>query len=336
MAMPCSCVAQETATFRADSNLVRVEVSATDRDGKPVAYLHAQDFVLLDKGNARPVQYIWREIGMPLTVGLIADVSGSQSRFIAEHRRSFSQFLEKVLRPQDRAFLVSVAGQAMLVSDFTNSADSLQSAVDSLGSRAGTPLGEPCPWPSAAARGSIVRAGGRGRFPMPGRRPFGCGGTALWNGIFAAARLKMRGIAGRKALIVLSDGMDTGSTHSLTDAIEAAQGTDTIVYSIFYGFASSSWIPMPFSGPVRKGVADLKRLSAETGGNYYKGPADGPAAIFAEIEEELRNLYVLGFTIPQAEQDGVFHKLEVKSKLRGVTLRARSGYTAADAAKSNE
>ncbi len=92
MALAFPCVAEDSATFHADSNLVRVEVSATDHDSKPVQNLQAKDFVLLDNGKARTVQYVWQELDTPLTVGLIADVSGSQARFIAEHKRSFTRF----------------------------------------------------------------------------------------------------------------------------------------------------------------------------------------------------------------------------------------------------
>jgi VWFA-related protein len=120
----------------------------------------------------------------------------------------------------------------------------------------------------------------------------------------------------RRALIVLSDGLDTGSTHSLTDAIEAAQGADTLVYTIVY---LSEW-----TGP----AADrLERLALETGGRSFPAPKGSPARIFAGIEEDLRNLYVLAFTPPPAARDGKFRNLVVKTTRRGVTIRARAGYS---------
>jgi Ca-activated chloride channel family protein len=142
----------------------------------------------------------------------------------------------------------------------------------------------------------------------------GCGGAALWNSIFYAARLKMKPLAGRRALIVLSDGLDTGSTHSLTDAIEAAQGADTLVYTIVYHSELSG-----------ASTDRLERLALEAGGRSFPAPKGSPARIFARIEEDLRNLCVLAFT-PPATRDGKFRPLAVKTTRRGVTIRARAGY----------
>ena len=129
----------------------------------------------------------------------------------------------------------------------------------------------------------------------------------------------MKSVDGRKAMIMVSDGWDTGSIHSLTDAIEAAQGADTLIYTIRYPALSGLL--------AAKGRSGLRRLSGETGGRAYAAPQEGAAGIFAKIEEELRNLYVLGFAVPETARDGKVHMLEVKSKRKGLTLRARKSYT---------
>ncbi len=207
----------QTADIRVDVNLVRVASTVTDRSGGFVTGLNKRDFQLLDNGLSRDIQYLWQETDLPLTVGLIADISGSQRSFIDKHRHEVSQFLEQVLGPNDQAFIVTVAANPWLVTDLTGSIEELRMGMERIGQRRGGPLlGDPCP-----TKG--VRRG---------RPRAGCGGTALWNAVYAAARLKMKKVTGRKALIVLSDGMDTGSTHSLTDAIEAAQGAETIVYTL--------------------------------------------------------------------------------------------------------
>src|SRR5262249_48394690 len=284
-----------------------------DRNGRPVSDLRQQDFVLRDNGKTRPIQYLWRETDLPLTVGLIVDVSGSQIRFVEEHKRTMQQFLEQVLRPQDQAVLVAVGGDVRLVTDLTRSIDELRTGVDTLGKSSpnSRQMVEPCP---------------NRIFSRPGRPPFeipGCGGTILWEGVYAAARQKMKAVDGRKAMIVLSDGFDTGSPHTLNDAVEASQSAETLVYTIRY-----SAVPLPLaSGPSFQGRRCMGHLANETGGRVYSSPAAGPAKIFGEIESELRSLYVLGFTIPEGARDGKFHKLEVKSKRGGVTVRARTGYT---------
>ena len=311
--------AQTVPNIRVDVNLVTLAASVSDRNGAPVQNLHREDFVLFDNAEPREIKYLWQEMDLPLTVGLIADVSGSQSGLVGKHRQTITQFLRQVIGPRDRAFLVTVAREVKLVTDLTNSIDELSEGIDHIGGgqKYGAQLGEPCRGPDAPPRPS-----GRRRLP----KAFGCGGTALWNGVFAAARLKMKAVTGRKALIVLSDGLDTGSFHSLTDAIEAAQGADTLVYTI-----REVGVPMMVLFPPMAIWAStshsLKRLSTETGGQAFPSPKGSPAALFAQIENELRNLYVLGFSPPEDARDGTARKLEVKTTQPGLTVRARKAYS---------
>jgi len=167
------------------------------------------------------------------------------------------------------------------------------------------------------------------RIPISARiSRWGCGGfSALWHGIYTAARLKMKPVDGRKAMIFVTDGLDSGSIHSLTDAIEAAQNADTLVYTIRYS-ALSGMYTLAAPTLALGGRRGLRRLSEETGGRPYSSPKEGPAGIFQEIENELRNLYVLGFVVPESDRDSQPHQLEVKSKRKGVSLRARKSYTA--------
>jgi VWFA-related protein len=307
--------AQSAPDIRVDVNLVTVAASVSDRNGAPVQNLRREDFVLLDNGEPRDIKYLWQEMDLPLTVGLIADVSGSQTGLIGKHRQTVTQFLRQVIGPRDRAFIVTVAREVKLVTDLTNSIDELSQGIGSIsgGGSYGTQLGEPCRGPNA---------------PKPRRhasRALGCGGTALWNGVYAAARLKMKGVAGRKALIVLSDGLDTGSFHSLTDAIEAAQGADTLVYTIRDVSLAMS-ILFPPMGIAASVSHSLQRLSTETGGHAFPAPKGSPATLFAQIEDELRSLYVLGFTPPESASGGVARKLQVKMAQPGFTVRARTVY----------
>lgn len=312
----CACLGQEPANIRVDVNLVTVACSALDRNRVPVQNLRKEDFTLVDDGSPREIQYFWQERDLPLTIGLIVDVSGSQSGEIRRHRETIMQFLRQVIGPQDRAFLVTVGPEVRLVTDLTNSMDDLSAGVEAIQfrSKSGVQLGEPCR--GADSPLSRHRRGLRRIIP-------GCGGTALWNGIYAAAKLKMKSNAGRKALIVLSDGMDTGSFHNLTDAIEAAQSADTLVYTLH----SLSPAVMAMMAPLAvRGASNMRRLAVETGGQAFASSRN-VSAIFLEIENQLRNLYVLGFLSPDGAREGEYHKLEVKPAKANVTIRARKGYT---------
>lgn len=153
-------------------------------------------------------------------------------------------------------------------------------------------------------------------------------GTALYDAIVFAAR-RIVGQAGRKALIVLSDGYDTSSSATLGAAVETAQRADVLVYSIrfldreIFAFevpASQGGSPVP-----REGRKALERIARETGGAYFDlTAAETLEKIYGRIEDQLRNQYSLGFT-PVSNRPG-YRKLRVSVKRKGVTVQARDGY----------
>jgi len=156
----------------------------------------------------------------------------------------------------------------------------------------------------------------------------GCGGTALWMGVYAAARQKMRWAGGRKALIVLSDGFDTGSAHSLGDAIESLQDASTVVYAIKFVDPELTAAQAGLTSRRKEAVRGLERLTDETGGYTFPNPEGNLEEIFSKIETDLRGQYVIGFTPPEEARDGRFHKLELKMTRSDLAVRARNGYYA--------
>lgn len=280
--------------IRADVNLVPVTFSATDGTGARIRDLRRTELKLTDDQRPREITFFGQESGLPLTVGLVLDMSNSQRSFFERHRDDMRKFLKDVLQPGDRAFLMSfgVKGQITLVTDLTGSAEELGRGVDAL---------DEC-------HRSLIIA-------------FNCR-SPIWGAVFTAARSKMKNVAGRKALVLLSDGLDTGG-HTLTDAIEAAQEADAAVYVVM----SKVW----GLGPLllnRRAEARMRRLAEETGGRYYDSSKEDAADVFAQIEEDLRNLYVVGFSVPEGDRDGKFHQLEIETTRTGVKLRARKGYIA--------
>jgi VWFA-related protein len=120
--------------------------------------------------------------------------------------------------------------------------------------------------------------------------------------------------------------MDTGSDISLTNVIEMAQSAEVVVYSIKYAN------PMRFlslTATIVQAVSrGMDRLSRETGGLTFPNPGRKIAEVFSEIESDLRNMYVLGFTPPSGVRDGMFHKLEVSTARPNLMVRSRAGYWA--------
>lgn len=298
--------------FAVDAGLVLISATAVDRNGNMVSDLRIEDFVLEDNGKPRAIENMWREDTTPLTIGLIVDTSWSQLPFIEQHQRTLTQFLGQVLRAQDQAFLLSIPGRVQMAVDLTHSVNDLQKGVNNLQSRTGVlpPFGEPCPEQTLHLLGHIWHGPQR---TLPCTSP-------LWNSVYDAASLRMLQAEGRKALILWSDGMDVKSQHTLTDTIEAAQRAATTVYTIRAGNLLSS---------LGGGKGNLSRLANETGGRAYSATDEtGSKKIFDEIEAELRNTYILAFTLPPSARDGKFHKLKVTTKRRGVTIRTRAGYFA--------
>lgn len=300
-------LAQDSDVIRSSVTLVPVTVSITDKNGRPVEDVKASELTLLDNGRPREIRYFSQDSNAPLTVGLIVDTSGSQREFFQQHSTALKQFVSQVLRPADKGFLVSVSGtggasDVQMVRDLTSSAGDLRASIDGLrqGAQPTVQFGDAC----------LTRQ---------------CRGTPLWNGIYSAVDLRMRGIEGRKALIVLSDGIDSGSQHTLEQTIEAAQAADTPVYTIQ---TSKFQAALFFSGISIRGGRDLRRIANETGGRPYGNSNDDAAKVFAQIESELRNLYVLTFVVPEDQRDGKFHKLEVKTSRKDLRVRARAGYVA--------
>ncbi len=292
--------AAQDVVFRVDVNLVNVPVHVTNPDGTVARNLKPEDFEILDNGEPRRVENLWFESGLPLTIGIVMDVSDSQEDRAGEQRAALADFFRGVLRPGDRAFLVSVGAEVRLTRDLTADPEELVRAIQ-LGAPVGPPLGGQCALRVFAGLGK-----------EPGAAISDCGGTALWNGVWAALRLRLLETAGRKALIVMSDGVDTGSSRSFAETLVEAHRSEALVYAIKY----------PRHATARP-VFRPQRLAEETGGLQFLAADGGYGAMFQRIADDLRNRYVIGFH--PGETPG-FHALNISVKRDGARVRSRAGY----------
>lgn len=299
--------AQNKADIQVDVDLVTVACAVETRAGLPAKNLSKADFKILDNGQPREIRQFWQDLDLPLTVALVADVSGSQAGYVRSHREAIQQFLQQVIGPRDRAMVVEVGQKSWLIAGLTGSSDSLHDAVEKIGTSEGRQfpvLGPPC-------RNASF--------------PHSCGGTALWHALYYTAQ-ELKPVPGRKAIIVLSDGMDTGSDISLSKLIELTQSAGTAVYALKYAS------PMRFlsiGGAIAQAVSHgLEKLTRETGGLEFANPGRTTSEVFKKIESDLRNLYILGFSPPLESQDGEFHKLTVTAIPPDLMIRARAGYWA--------
>lgn len=292
--------AQEPPQFKVDVSLVTVAATVRNAGGALVGDLDKEDFEILEDGVVQPIRVFNRRSDLPLNLGLILDVSGSQGKFLKRHRRDLATFLDSVIQKRDQVFLVCFGNRLRLVSDFTNSGDDLLDRLDEF-------------------------EDGKRRFPLLGPEEERVLGTALFDSIFFSIQEQFRRVeTGRRAILVFSDGEENSSGHDLLDAIEAAQNADVLVYGIRYidGEAKRQTVRN------RYGMSVLKHVSEHTGGTDFDAMKRGMKESFRAIGEELRSIYEIGYVSNNRERDGTFRKIRMRVKRDGMTARSRPGYYA--------
>lgn len=165
------------------------------------------------------------------------------------------------------------------------------------------------------------------------------GGTLLYDAVFLASDELMKKQTGRKALIILSDGVDRGSKTSVESTIESAQRSDTVVYSILFSDSAAYGNGGGFGGMGRGGSGRfpqeerpdgkkiLARISKETGGRFFEVSKKEPIdQIYTQISEELRNQYSLGYTSDRKDAATAYRKIHLATKQKDLAVQARDGY----------
>ena len=144
-------------SIKVDVDVVNILCSVRNKGGGLVGNLSKDDFTLFEDGKPQTIKYFTRETDLPLTIGLLIDISGSQARLIEDERRAAYQFFSQVLRKKDMAFLISFGPEAELLQDFTNSPRLLQSALEGLRVESGVGGLHPGPVPTASqVRGTVL------------------------------------------------------------------------------------------------------------------------------------------------------------------------------------
>jgi VWFA-related protein len=289
--------AQDEPTFSTDVKVVNLLAIVRTKKGEIVRDLTKDDFSVLENGRRQSIRYFSRESDLPLTIGLLVDTSMSQRRVLEQERTASFHFLDQVLREaQDQVFLMQFDMAVMLRQQLTSSRTKLEEKL------------------------AVVDAPTRNELYMQRG-----GGTLLYDAVIQASRDIMKAQRNRKALIILTDGVDTGSEETLDSAIEAAQRADTLVYSIL--FSDSGAYGFGFGEP--DGGKVLRRLSKETGGTFFEvSKKQGIEAIFKLIEQELRSQYSLGFVSDEPVRVSEFRKLQLTARQSGLVVQTRDRYWA--------
>jgi VWFA-related protein len=256
--------------LRVNVDLVNVPFTVTDRAGRFVSGLKQSDFTIEEDTHPQVIQRFNQENELPLTIGILVDKSGSVAPVFAEEKAAADSFLDSTLKPGDLAMVISFDRVVTLEQDFTEDKKSLRDAINRL------------------TIGS---------------------GTSIFDAVYLAAKEQLSKQAGRKAIVLISDGKDTGSKVSLGEALMAAHQSDASVFSV------SNRIGGFFDVQGNGDPATLKRFSLETGGTlFFVGGRSDLREVFSEISDELRSQYSLAYTSADSAHDGKYRHIRIIPK----------------------
>src|SRR3984885_7545350 len=287
----------DVQTLKVNVNLVNVYFSVRDKAGF-ITNLHKDDCSIYEDKALQKTKNFTQEKNLPLTIGILLDTSGSQMNVLPLEQTSGAEFLKDVLTPKDEAFLISFDINVNELADYTNSPREIKRAMD-----------------SATINTGSVPGNGPARGPLP------------YDAVYLAAHDKLRQEAGRKILVLLTDGGDQGSQENLKTATEAAQTANAIIYVILIadrGFYSGGGFGL------YTGDADMERLAKDTGGRVINVGNNGKKLeeAFDQIQDELRTQYLASYTSTNPKvNDGTFRTLNITCQ-QGQKIQARKGYYA--------
>jgi VWFA-related protein len=313
--------AQQSSTLRVDVRLVNVVATVTDADGKFVPDLTAVDFTVLEDGVAQKITHFTQDRNVPVSVGILLDTSGSMSAKMRTATAAVERFIHSI-HADDDIFLMTFSRGVSLEQDFTSDRRKLAKALTSL------------------------RVGGS---------------TLLYDGLRQAIDKVHRGRHDKRAVLVISDGMDAGSKTTLDALLRAIRGAEVLIYGL--GTAQTLYadpnehvpftLPTPSStargpaaianarAPNRRGgpnnsitgvnMTVLNQFASASGGQGYllmdtfidSGISEIDTVLTA-IADELRGQYTLGY-YPSAVDNGNFHTIKVTTR-GNHNVRARTGY----------
>ncbi len=299
--------------IKIDTEVVNVLFTAQDKNRRLLTDLKKEDIKLVEDGQPQEIIAFGRQVDLPLSLAILIDTSASQERTLPEEKSAAKSFIESVVRPaKDEVAIVSFTGEATLEQGMTNNVGRLQRAVDRVNFIP----------PSGYVGGGVVV----GTPPISGSNQAIQGSTAIWDAIWITSD-EVLGAAPektRRAIILLSDGVNTYGRKKLDDAVQAALKSEAVIYSIGIGDNFYDGVD----------EAALRKISERTGGRAFfpRDEAELRKA-FTQIQIEMRSQYLIAYEPINQKRDGSYRKIEIQltnSELskQKVKLTHRQGYFA--------
>ncbi len=280
--------------------IVRLPITVLDKKDQPVSGLTASDFAVFEDKQPQQINgFIDEKTGVPVHVAVLLDISGSTAGKLEFAKTAAKDFIYTAVRVRrDQGAFGVFDDDLNLIQDFTDKHDLLDKAIDTV--------------------------------KKPGRN------TALWDAVWLMCDEKMRGVPGRRVIVVITDGDDTASRATMKEAIEMAQATETTVFAISTKAGLSGVVPgVDMGTPKDAGDREIDRLAGETGGKaFFIGDRINLERAFSRVAKELRSQYIVTYR-PTREFDDTDRRIEVKltNSRDGLKVRTRRGYKASRAIK---
>src|SRR5258707_4898604 len=300
-------VAQDAPpTIKVDVDVVNILFNVRDKRSGLIGNLTKDDFTIFEDGKQQDIKYFNLDTDLPVSIGLLIDVSASQMNLIEIEKNAADQFFNNVIRPKDLAFLISFGADAELLQDYSSSPKLLRKGLEGL----------------------QVNSDVGGLHPGPVPTMSHPRGTILYDAVYLAAHDQLKGQVGRKVLVLITDGEDQGSRYTIKQAVEAAQKADALIYSFFYvdrAFYRQNG-GMIFGGG---NAGALRQMSDDTGGHVFQ--IDRKMTLqnaFDELNSEMRSQYSIAYIPSNPAKDGSFRRIEIRTGNKDWKVQARKGYYA--------
>lgn len=317
---------KEDEVIKVNTALVNIPVIVSDRNGRNIAGLKAENFNVFQDGEKQKIEYFASE-ETPINVAILLDTSRSTQDVLGKIKKSAKEFI-KQLRPDDKALIVSFDNDVQILSELTSDQKRLKNAIED------------------AEIGDRV-------------------GTVLHDAVYEVVKKQFASVKGRKAMILLTDGKDFGSYIYRSELIREIEESDTLIYSIFYETGNipprfqqtrgpdifpprNNRFPnrrFPDDFPRRQrqeqraerirqrneqenqqAVEFLQTLSDSTAGRLYQNKINDLKQTFGLIADELRKQYLLGYYPEKTGDEGTLHQIKVRTDLENAVVRAKSTY----------
>lgn len=309
---------EDDEILKIDTELVNLLFTAQDKDRRLLTTLRKEDIRILEDGQPQEIFTFQRQVDLPLSLAILIDVSASQERTLPEEKQAAKSFIQDVVRPEkDEVSIISFTGETTLEQGMTSNVARLGRAIDRVQFVA----------PTGYIGGGVIVPG----TPPVAGNSTAAGSTAIWDAIWVTSEevLGESPEKTRRAIVLLSDGVNTYGRKKLDDAVQAALKSEAVIYSIGVGDN--------FYGGIDEG--SLRKISERTGGRaFFPRDEYELRAAFSQIQVEMRSQYLIAYEPSNPSKDGSYRKVEVQilnpelSKQK-VKVTHRQGYFAKSESK---